>query len=110
MNAIQSETMLPAGRMRAIAMLAACALFMEAMDGTIVAIALPEMARYFRVDVVDMNVGMTSYLLALAVLLPLSAWVAERLQYRQRSRVPRRLLDTRCHRRCRRSGVPAFRP
>lgn len=68
----------PPDRMRAIALLAASALFMEALDGTIVAIALPRMARYFRVDVVDMNVGMTAYLVALAVLLPLSNWVAER--------------------------------
>lgn len=65
-------------RMRAIALLAASALFMESLDGTIVAIALPRMAKYFHADVVDMNVGITAYLVALAVLLPLSNWVSER--------------------------------
>lgn len=68
----------PPGRTRAIALLAASTLFMESLDGTIVAIALPDMARYFRADVVDMNIGIAAYLVALAVLLPLSTWATER--------------------------------
>lgn len=65
-------------RMRAIALLAAATMFMEGLDGTIVAIALPAMAGHFRAGVVDMNVGMTAYLVSLAVLLPLSNWAAGR--------------------------------
>ncbi|OCC24497.1 hypothetical protein MB02_07650 [Croceicoccus estronivorus] len=64
--------------MRLIALLAAATLFMESLDGTIVAIALPEMARYFRADVVDMNLGITAYLVALAVVLPISTWASDR--------------------------------
>ncbi|GGC15645.1 MFS transporter [Novosphingobium endophyticum] len=73
----ESESRPPPKRMRAIALLAASAMFMESLDGTIVAIALPAMAGHFRVDAADMHVGITSYLIALAVLLPLSNWAAE---------------------------------
>lgn len=65
-------------RMRAIALLAASTMFMESLDGTIVAIAIPTMARHFRTDSVTMNLGMTAYLVALSILLPLSNWAADR--------------------------------
>lgn len=58
--------------------LIAGAFFMENLDGTIIATALPQMARSFHVGAVSLNIGMTAYLLTLAVLIPISGWVADR--------------------------------
>ncbi len=58
--------------------LIAGAFFMENLDGTIIATALPQMARSFHVGAVNLNVGMTAYLLTLAVFIPVSGWVADR--------------------------------
>src|SRR5579875_2507313 len=59
--------------------LVASAFFMEMMDGTVIATALPTMARSFHVGVIEMNIGMTAYLLTLAVFIPVSGWMADRL-------------------------------
>ena len=58
--------------------LIAGAFFMELLDGTIIATALPQMARSFHVTPVSLNIGMTAYLLTLAVFIPISGWVADR--------------------------------
>lgn len=51
---------------------------MEMLDGTIIATALPQMARSFNVGAVHLNIGMTAYMLTLAVFIPISGWVADR--------------------------------
>ena len=56
---------------------------MEFLDGTVIATAIPQMAVTFRVRPADLGIGMSSYLLTLAVLLPLSGWTAERFGPRQ---------------------------
>lgn len=61
-----------------ITTLVAAALFMEMLDGTIIATALPQMAKSFNVGAVHLNIGMTAYMLALAVFIPISGWVADR--------------------------------
>jgi EmrB/QacA subfamily drug resistance transporter len=61
-----------------VTILIAGALFMENLDGTIIATALPQMARSFHAGAVNLNIGMTAYLLTLAVLIPISGWVADR--------------------------------
>ncbi len=61
-----------------IALLVAGAYFMEMLDATVIATALPAMAHSFRVNPVDLNLGMTAYMLTLAVFIPISGWVAER--------------------------------
>jgi EmrB/QacA subfamily drug resistance transporter len=58
--------------------LIAGAFFMEMLDGTIIATALPQMARSFHVGPVSLNIGMTAYLLTLAVFIPMSGWVTDR--------------------------------
>jgi MFS family permease len=58
--------------------LIAGAFFMENLDGTIIATALPQMARSFHIGAVNLNIGMTAYLLTLAVFIPISGWVADR--------------------------------
>jgi len=59
-------------------MIVASALFMQNLDSTVIATALPSMARAFGEDPLRMNVALTSYLLALAVFIPASGWVADR--------------------------------
>ena len=61
-----------------IPMLVAGAFFMENLDGTVIATALPQMAQSFHVGPVSLNVGMTAYMLTLAVFIPISGWVADR--------------------------------
>ena len=58
--------------------LVAGAFFMENLDGTIIATAIPQMARSFHVGAVSLNIGMTAYMLTLAVLIPISGWVTDR--------------------------------
>src|ERR1700733_5452143 len=58
--------------------LIAGAFFMENLDGTVIATALPQMARSFHVGAVSLNVGMTAYMLTLAVFIPISGWIADR--------------------------------
>jgi EmrB/QacA subfamily drug resistance transporter len=63
---------------RTTALIVASALFMEQLDGTVLATALPEMARSFGTEAVRLSVALTSYLLALAVFIPASGKVADR--------------------------------
>jgi EmrB/QacA subfamily drug resistance transporter len=62
-----------------IAVLVAVAFFMENLDGTVIATALPQMGHSFHVSPVDLNIGMTAYMLMLAVFIPISGWTADRL-------------------------------
>jgi len=63
---------------RVTALIVASALFMEQLDGTVLATALPTMARSFNVDALHMNVALTAYLLSLAVFIPASGKAADR--------------------------------
>src|SRR6185437_5038515 len=65
-------------RTRLTAVIVACALFMQNLDSTVIATALPTMAHAFGIEPVRMNVALTSYLLSLAVFIPASGWVADR--------------------------------
>lgn len=62
-----------------IAFLVAGAFFMENLDGTVIVTALPKMAVSFGVHPIDLNIGISAYLLTLAMLIPASGWVADRL-------------------------------
>ena len=66
------------GRTRLTAVIVACAMFMQNLDSTVIATALPTMAKAFGADPVHMNVALTSYLLSLAVFIPASGWIADR--------------------------------
>ena len=65
-------------RARVVSLIVAGAFFMEYLDGTVIATALPAMARDFGRDPVSLGAGITAYLLALAVFIPVSGWVADR--------------------------------
>src|SRR4051794_27278967 len=65
-------------RPRTILMIVASAMFMEQLDGTVLATALPTMAHSFNADPLHMNVALTSYLLTLAMFIPASGRIADR--------------------------------
>lgn len=68
---------------RMIPLIVSCALFMQMLDATVVATALPVMAQSFGATVVRMNVTITAYLLAVAVFVPISGWAADRFGARK---------------------------
>src|SRR5229473_1697716 len=61
-----------------IALTVACALFMENLDGTVIATALPQIAESFAVSPVHLSLAITSYLLSVAIFIPASGWMADR--------------------------------
>lgn len=69
----------PGGRdPRIVAAIVASALFMQNLDSSVVATALPAMARDLGANPVHLSVAITSYLVALCVFIPVSGWVADR--------------------------------
>src|ERR1700733_11546729 len=66
-----------------IALLVASAYFMENLDGTVVVTAMPQMAIAFDVHPIDLNIGVSAYLLTLAVLIPASGGAAARFGARR---------------------------
>src|SRR4051794_41231555 len=63
---------------RGLALLVAGAMFMEIMDGTVIAPAAPHIGESFGVPAVEVNVAITAYVLSVAVLIPISGWLADR--------------------------------
>lgn len=61
-----------------VALIVAIAFFMQGLDTTAVNTAIPAMARSFGTDVVHLSSGVTSYLIALAIFIPVSGWIADR--------------------------------
>ncbi|MFN7096244.1 MAG: MFS transporter [Gammaproteobacteria bacterium] len=56
----------------------AIAMFMETLDSTIVGVAIPRIADSFSINPVDLKLALTSYLLSLAVFIPISGWLADK--------------------------------
>lgn len=61
----------------------AAALFMEQLDATIVNTAVPSMAASLQVTPLSLKAVVTSYILSLAVCIPVSGWVADRFGTRR---------------------------
>jgi EmrB/QacA subfamily drug resistance transporter len=61
----------------------ATALFMEQLDSTIVNTAVPAMAASLQVTPLSMKAVVTSYILSLAVCIPISGWMADRFGTRR---------------------------
>lgn len=70
MNALPSRIFVP--------IIVACALFMENLDATVLATSLPAIARDMGEDPIALKLALTSYLLSLAVFIPVSGWMADR--------------------------------
>ncbi|MGQ0455491.1 MAG: DHA2 family efflux MFS transporter permease subunit [Hyphomicrobium sp.] len=61
-----------------IPLIVATALFMANLDATVLSTSLPAIARDLDVNPIHLKLALTSYLLALAVFIPASGWVADR--------------------------------
>ena len=61
-----------------VTLIVAVALFMETMDSTVIATSLPAIAADLGEDPIALKLALTSYLLSLAVFIPLSGWMADR--------------------------------
>ncbi len=61
----------------------ATALFMEQLDSTIVNTAVPSMAQSLQVTPLSLKAVVTSYILSLAVCIPVSGWMADRFGTRR---------------------------
>ncbi|MFN4163526.1 MAG: DHA2 family efflux MFS transporter permease subunit [Ferrovibrio sp.] len=61
-----------------IPLIVACALFMENLDSSVLATALPSIAESLGESPLKLNLAITSYLFSLAVFIPVSGWVADR--------------------------------
>lgn len=61
-----------------IPLIVACALFMENMDSTVLATSLPAIAKDIGENPLALKLALTSYLVALAIFIPISGWVADR--------------------------------
>ena len=61
-----------------VTLIVAVALFMETMDSTVIATSLPVIAADLGEDPIALKLAITSYLLSLAVFIPVSGWMADR--------------------------------
>ena len=66
-------------RRNLIPLIVATALFMENMDATVLATSLPAIAKDLSVNPINLKLALTTYLLALAVFIPASGWMADRV-------------------------------
>jgi EmrB/QacA subfamily drug resistance transporter len=65
-------------RERLVPLIVAVALFMENMDSTVIATSLPAIATDIGSNPLELKLAITSYLLALAIFIPASGWMADR--------------------------------
>ena len=63
---------------RIVPLIIAVALFMENMDSTVIATALPAIAADIGTNPLALKLAVTSYLLSLAIFIPASGWTADR--------------------------------
>jgi len=68
---------------RIIPLIVACPLFLQNLDTSIMATALPSIADSLHLETLRLNLAITSYLLSLAVFLPASGWLADRFGARR---------------------------
>jgi EmrB/QacA subfamily drug resistance transporter len=66
-----------------IPLIVAFAFLMEQLDSTIITTAIPDMAHELHVTPLAMNLAITSYILSLAVFIPVSSWFADRFGTRR---------------------------
>jgi EmrB/QacA subfamily drug resistance transporter len=72
---------------RVVPLIVAVALFMENMDSTVIATSLPAIARALGTNPLALKLAVTSYLLALAICIPASGWMADRFGARNVFRI-----------------------
>jgi len=68
---------------RTIPLVLAIALFMEQMDSTVIATALPAIAADIDTNPISLKLALTAYLVSLAIFIPISGWMADRFGARR---------------------------
>src|SRR3990167_8358640 len=63
---------------RIIMLIVSIALFMDVLDSNVINTAVPAMAHTFRVSPIDIKIALISYLLSLAIFIPMSGWTADK--------------------------------
>lgn len=63
---------------RIVPLILAVALFMEHMDSTVISTALPAIALDLGVSPITLKLALTSYMVSLAVFIPISGWMADK--------------------------------
>jgi len=63
---------------RTLPLVLAVALFMEHMDSTVIATALPAIAADLGTNPISLKLALTAYLVSLAIFIPISGWMADR--------------------------------
>jgi EmrB/QacA subfamily drug resistance transporter len=61
-----------------VPMVVACGLFMNQLDSTAIGTSIPQIAASLGESPLRLNVAITSYLISLAVFIPISGWIADR--------------------------------
>lgn len=72
---------------RTTPLILATALFMENMDSTVIATSLAAIAADIGTDPISLKLALTAYLVALAIFIPISSWMADRFGARNVFRV-----------------------
>ncbi|MCG6859559.1 MAG: MFS transporter [Salaquimonas sp.] len=68
---------------RIVPLILAVALFMEMMDSTVIATSLPAIAADIGTSPIALKLALTTYLVALAIFIPASGWMADRFGARR---------------------------
>ncbi|MCX8996262.1 DHA2 family efflux MFS transporter permease subunit [Rhizobiaceae bacterium BDR2-2] len=63
---------------RIVPLILAVALFMEQMDSTVIATALPTIAEDLGIGPITLKLALTAYMVSLAIFIPVSGWMADR--------------------------------
>jgi EmrB/QacA subfamily drug resistance transporter len=66
-----------------VPMVVACGLFMNQLDATAIGTSIPQIAASLGESPLRLNVAITSYLISLAVFIPISGWIADRFGARR---------------------------
>jgi len=61
-----------------ILFIASLAMFMEAVDTTVINTAIPAMSQSLHVNPIDLKLALISYLLSLSIFIPISGWIADK--------------------------------
>ena len=78
MTSVSDNNLSPLRHRTATALMVAVVFFMETLDATVITTALPTMAQDFGVPAARLSAGVSAYLVALTIFIPLSGWVADR--------------------------------
>ena len=63
---------------RLLPLIIATALFMENTDSTVISTSLPMIAESLGTDPIALKLALTSYLVSLAIFIPISGWMADK--------------------------------